>query len=42
MQLQQRIDLLVRLGEYMQNDNNEFNLAKEKAYVKIHGLFLNL
>ena len=32
MQLQQRIDLLVRLGEYMQNDNNEFNLAKEKAY----------
>jgi len=32
MQLQQRIDLLVRLGEYMQNDNNEFTLAKEKAY----------
>lgn len=31
MQLQQRIDLLVRLGEYMQNDNNEFRLVKEKA-----------
>lgn len=32
MQLQQRIDLLVRLGEYMQNGNNEFELIKEKAY----------
>src|SRR4249919_1675029 len=32
MQLQQRIDLLVRLGEYMQNDINEFTLVKEKAY----------
>lgn len=31
MQLQQRIDLLVRLGEYMQNDNNELELVKEKA-----------
>jgi hypothetical protein len=32
MQLQQRIDLLARLGEYMQNDINEFSLVKEKAY----------
>ena len=32
MQLQQRIDLLVRLGEYMQNGNNEFDELKEKAY----------
>lgn len=32
MQLQQRIDLLVRLGEYMQNDSNELELIKEKAY----------
>ncbi|CAN5538562.1 acyl-CoA reductase [soil metagenome] len=32
MQLQQRIDLLVLLGEYMQNDNNELELIKEKAY----------
>ena len=32
MQLQQRIDLIVRLGEYMQNGNNEFELIKEKAY----------
>lgn len=32
MQLQQRIELLVRLGEYMQNGNNEFELIKEKAY----------
>lgn len=34
MQLQQRIDLLVRLGEYMQNDNNEFRLVKEKAHLE--------
>jgi hypothetical protein len=32
MQLSQRIDLLVRLGEYMQNGNNEFELVKENAY----------
>jgi len=32
MDLQQRIDLSVRLGEYMENDNNEFQLIKEKAY----------
>jgi hypothetical protein len=32
MQISQRIDLLVRLGEYMQNGNNEFELVKENAY----------
>ncbi|QEC69789.1 acyl-CoA reductase [Panacibacter ginsenosidivorans] len=32
MQLSQRIDLLVHLGEYMQNGNNEFELVKENAY----------
>src|SRR4030095_11381192 len=32
MQLSQRIDLLVRLGEYMQNGNNDFELVKENAY----------
>lgn len=32
MQLQQRIDLLVRLGEYMQNGSNEFSVIKEKAH----------
>jgi hypothetical protein len=31
MDLQQRIDLFVRLGEYMENGNNEFQLIKEKA-----------
>jgi hypothetical protein len=32
MQLSQRIDLLARLGEYMQNGNSEFELVKENAY----------
>jgi Acyl-CoA reductase (LuxC) len=32
MQLLQRIDLMARLCEYMQNGNNEFELIKEKAY----------
>lgn len=31
MNLQQRIDLLSRLGEYIQSDNNEWQQAKEKA-----------
>ena len=31
MQLSQRIDLLARLGEYMQNGNSEFELVKENA-----------
>ncbi len=31
MNLQQRIDLLSRLGEYIQSDNNEWQLVKEKA-----------
>jgi hypothetical protein len=31
MNLQQRIDLLSRLGEYIQSDNNEWLQAKEKA-----------
>ncbi|CAN5270986.1 acyl-CoA reductase [soil metagenome] len=34
MQLQQRINLLIRLGEYMQNENSEFNQVKEKAYME--------
>ena len=34
MQLSQRIDLLARLGEYMQNGNNEFELVKENAYLE--------
>jgi hypothetical protein len=31
MNLQQRIDLLSRLGEYIQSDNNEWQEAQEKA-----------
>ena len=31
MNLQQRIDLLVRLGEYIKSDNNFWQQAKEKA-----------
>lgn len=31
MDLQSRIDILVRLGEYMQNGNKEFELVKENA-----------
>ena len=31
MNLQERIDLLSRLGEYIQSDNNEWQQAKEKA-----------
>ncbi|HKO79203.1 MAG TPA: hypothetical protein VJU78_02370 [Chitinophagaceae bacterium] len=31
MNLQHRIDLLSRLGEYIQSDNNEWQQAKEKA-----------
>jgi hypothetical protein len=31
MNLQQRIDLLSRLGEYIQSDNNEWQEAREKA-----------
>ena len=31
MNLQERIDLLSRLGEYIQSDNNEWQNAKEKA-----------
>lgn len=31
MNLQQRIDLLSRLGEYMQSDSEEWNAAKERA-----------
>jgi hypothetical protein len=39
MQLQQRIDLLVRLGEYMQSDDNAWIDAKQKAAVE-NGWFI--
>jgi hypothetical protein len=32
MNLQQRIDLLAKLGDYMLHDSEEWNAAKEKAY----------
>ena len=32
MQLKQRIDLMVRLGEYMENESSEFAAVKEKAF----------
>lgn len=40
MQLQQRIDLMVRLGEYMQNESAELTAIKEKAFVE-NGWFTN-
>src|SRR5689334_1281086 len=34
MDLQHRIDLMVRLGEYMQNDNEIFKSIKQKAHAE--------
>ena len=39
MQLQQRIDLLFRLGEYMQSEKEEWKEAKQNAAVE-NGWFL--
>jgi len=31
MTLQQRIDILVKLGDYMQNNGHEWSVVKEQA-----------
>ncbi len=41
MNLQYRIDILSRLGDYMLSDATQWQEAKEKASGKIAGSFLN-